>query len=258
MIFENLFEQFSEKLKIIRKKQIKIEKNKEYIIEDIKERWALFLVENDLSNIDKNYKDEDSLKLNEEELIKIKDNFDQFIQELDKNTYSLDNYIFQNKLLILDLYDQKDFNLQEMSTVSPLGAYIKIILDEVTNINYKNSLKKYFLSLKEECNKFRRQIKKISDFHNIIGYSKNSDLSKQFEEKLKFIDEIIARTEKNLEIIEQSGKNKILPHFVDITKNRKYSIDIYQYYFNLGIFFLELKIHKESGFFSYLKSLIKN
>ena len=135
MIFENLFEQFSEKLKIIRKKPLKIEKNIDYIIEDIKERWALFLVENDLSNIDKNYKDEESLKLNEEELIKIKDKFHQFIQELDKNTYSLDNYIFLNKLLILDLYDKKDFNLQEMSTASPLGAYIKIILDEVININ---------------------------------------------------------------------------------------------------------------------------
>ena len=135
MIFENLFEQFSEKLKIIRKKPLKIEKNIDYIIEDIKERWALFLVENDLSNIDKNYKDEESLKLNEEELIKIKDKFHQFIQELDKNTYSLDNYIFLNKLLILDLYDKKDFNLQVMSTASPLVAYIQIILDEVININ---------------------------------------------------------------------------------------------------------------------------
>ena len=258
LLFENLFEQFSEKLKIIRKKEIKIEKNKEYIIEDIKERWALFLVENDLSNIDKNYKDEESLKLNEEELIKIKDNFNQFIQELDKNTNSLDNYIFQNNLLILDLYDKKDYNLQEMSSASPVGAYIKIILNEVTNKHYKDSLKKYFLNLKKECLKFKRQVKLISDFNNIIDYSKNTDLSNQFKEKKKYIDDMIARTDKNLKIIDDSGKNKILPEFVDITKNREYSLDIYQYYFDLGIFFLDLQIYKETGFFSYIKRLFKN
>ena len=257
LLFENLFEQFSEKLKIIRKKEIKIEKNKEYIIEDIKERWALFLVENDLSNIDKNYKDEESLKLNEEELIKIKVNFHQFIQELEKNTHSLDEYIFQNNLLLLDLYDNKDYNLQEMKKGSPIGAYVKIILNEVTNKNYKNSLKQYFLNLKKECLNFKRQEKLISAFYNIIDYAKNTDLSKQFTQKKKFIDDMISRIEKNEKIIEQSGNNKILPEVVDITENREYPLDIYQYYAGLGIFFLDLKIYKETGLFSYLKKLIK-
>ena len=202
LLFEKLFEQFSEKLKLIRKKKIKIEKNKEYIIEDIKERWALFLVENDLSNIDKNYKDEESLKLDEEELIKIENNFLQFIEELEKNTYSLDKYNFQNKLLLLNLYGNKDYNLKDMSTASPIGTYIKIILNELTNKNYKDSLKKYFRNLKNECLKYRRQEKLIPDFNNIIDYSKNTDLSNQFHEKRKFLDNMIDRIEKNEKIIE--------------------------------------------------------
>ena len=258
LLFEKLFEQFSEKLKVIRKKKIKIEKNKEYIIEDIKERWALFLVENDLSNIDKNYKDEESLKLDEEELIKIENNFLQFIEELEKNTYSLDKYNFQNKLLLLNLYGNKDYNLKDMSTASPIGTYIKIILNELTNKNYKDSLKKYFRNLKNECLKYRRQEKLIPDFNNIIDYSKNTDLSNQFHEKRKFLDNMIDRIEKNEKIIEQSGKNKILPEIVDITENREYSIDIYQYYAELGIFLIDLKIYEETGLFSYLKKLIMN
>jgi preprotein translocase subunit SecA len=59
-LFQEIFEDFSDLLNSIKKN-----KTNKYILLDIKERWGLFLVENDLNNIEKEYKDENSLKLDE-------------------------------------------------------------------------------------------------------------------------------------------------------------------------------------------------
>ena len=73
-LFEYFFNSFSEKLKIIRKKEMDEDK-KASITRDIKERWSLFLVQNDLISIDKNYKDENSLKYTEEQFNESKKKF---------------------------------------------------------------------------------------------------------------------------------------------------------------------------------------
>ena len=60
-LFQELFEEFTNFLVEIRGKK----KVDEAMILDIKERWGLFLVENDLEKIEKEYKDERSLIVNE-------------------------------------------------------------------------------------------------------------------------------------------------------------------------------------------------
>ena len=126
-LFEKFFERFSAKLKRIRESEITQEKNKKYILDDIKERWALFLVQNDLSQIEKNYKDEESLNYSESEFKKAEINFEIFMEQLEKDTNSLDNYCFINKLLCFDL---NSCNYNELIQISPIGAYLNIICSE--------------------------------------------------------------------------------------------------------------------------------
>ena len=80
-LFEKFFERFSAKLKMSRKSQIKNNDYKMAILEDVKERWALFLVQNDLSHIEKHYKDEESLNYSETEFKKTEENFEIFMNK---------------------------------------------------------------------------------------------------------------------------------------------------------------------------------
>ena len=80
-LFQDLFEEFTEFLNEIRiKKQLD-----ESALLDIKERWGIFLVENDLSNIEQKYKDENSLIINEQLLDETRKKFKIFIKSLKEN-----------------------------------------------------------------------------------------------------------------------------------------------------------------------------
>ena len=60
------------------------------MILDIKERWGLFLVENDLEKIEKEYKDESSLIVNEAAFTETRAKFNTFmndLRQLVKNKY---------------------------------------------------------------------------------------------------------------------------------------------------------------------------
>ena len=138
-LFEKFFERFSAKLKMIRKSQIKNNDYKIAILDDVKERWALFLVQNDLSHIEKHYKDEESLNYSETEFKKTEENFEIFMNKLEKDTISLDNYFFLNKLLFFEL---DDCNYKELIPISPVGACLNIIRKELfkKEKNYKKKL----------------------------------------------------------------------------------------------------------------------
>ena len=70
-LFQELFEEFSNFLnKIRQRKDID-----ESMILDIKERWGLFLVENELEKIEKDYKDENSLIINESSFSEVRNKF---------------------------------------------------------------------------------------------------------------------------------------------------------------------------------------
>ena len=180
-LFQKFFERFSAKLKMIRKSQIKNNDYKMAILEDVKERWALFLVQNDLSHIEKHYKDEESLNYSETEFKKAEENFEIFMNKLEKDTISLDNYAFVNKLLFFEL---DDCNYKELIPVSPIGACLNIIRKELfkKEKNYKKKIIDYFKELLKYCNQLNRQVKFISDnFPNI--QMENTDLKQQFRIK---------------------------------------------------------------------------
>ena len=171
------------KLKVIRKAPIEDNVYKNAILEDIKEKWALFLIQNDLSQIEKHYKDEDSLKYTEEEFKKADDNFKIFMINLEKDTISLDKYVFKNQLLFFEL---DDCNYKELVPISPIGACLNIICKELfkKEKNYKKRIVDYFKELLKYCKYLKMQANYISlNFPNIK--MENSDLQQQFNDKKK-------------------------------------------------------------------------
>ena len=80
-LFQELFEEFTDFLNFIRgRKNVD-----ETVLLDIEERWGIFLVENDLAKIEKEYKDENSLKINENIFNETRINFNNFMNDLKKN-----------------------------------------------------------------------------------------------------------------------------------------------------------------------------
>ena len=252
-LFEKFFERFSAKLKMIRKSQIKNNDYKKAILEDVKERWALFLVQNDLSHIEKHYKDEESLNYSETEFKKTEENFEIFMNKLEKDTISLDNYSFVNKLLFFEL---DDCNYKELIPISPVGACLNIIRKELfkKEKNYKKKIIGYFKELLRYCNMLNRQVKYISDkFPNI--QMENTDLKRQFKDKKDYIADIINFTKKNIKVLDESKNKTVVPEFYSIMKDNKFTKDIYLYYYDLGIFFFNLKVIEEGGFLSFIKKI---
>ena len=252
-LFEKFFERFSAKLKMIRKSQIKNNDYKMAILDDVKERWALFLVQNDLSHIEKHYKDEESLNYSETEFKKTEENFEIFMNKLEKDTISLDNYSFVNKLLFFEL---DDCNYKELIPISPVGACLNIIRKELfkKEKNYKKKIIGYFKELLRYCNMLNRQVKYISDkFPNI--QMENTDLKRQFKDKKDYIADIINFTKENIKVLNESKNKTVVPEFYSIMKDNKFTKDIYLYYYDLGIFFFNLKVIEEGGFLSFIKKI---
>ena len=252
-LFEKFFERFSAKLKMIRKSQIKNNDYKMAILDDVKERWALFLVQNDLSHIEKHYKDEESLNYSETEFKKTEENFEIFMNKLEKDTISLDNYSFVNKLLFFEL---DDCNYKELIPISPIGACLNIIRKELfkKEKNYKKKIIDYFKELLRYCNMLNRQVKYISDkFPNI--QMENTDLKRQFKDKKDYIADIINFTKKNIKVLDESKNKTVVPEFYSIMKDNKFTKDIYLYYYDLGIFFFNLKVKEEGGLLSFIKKI---
>ena len=244
LLFENFFDIISEKLRLLRKNTTINENKKLSIIQDIKERWALFLVQNELSCIDKNYKDEKSLNYTEQQFNEAKKNFQIFIEKIDADTTDLENYSFVNKLLMLDT---NEINLlKNLSSINLLGTTLKKIYNELfdKNIDYSDSIIEDMKLLKTECNSLINQLKNISD--NFINIKKkDTDLEKQFKEKLDYLNYLYKIFDKNIKKLRENKlktkKDRLLPYVIDITKKKIVTKDIYNYYSDLGIILFKIK-----------------
>ena len=117
-LFQELFEEFTNFLNKIREKK----KFDESMILDIKERWGLFLVENGLEKIEKEYKDESSLVINEKLFNETRNNFNNFMNDLKRRINS--RYDYLNPLLMCKTFIKE--KCDEAIIKSPvlwLGAY---------------------------------------------------------------------------------------------------------------------------------------
>ena len=240
-LFQELFEEFSDFLNEIRER-----KNVETsMVLDIKERWGLFLVENDLEKIEKDYKDESSLIINEKLFEETKNNFKIFMNMLQKNIKS--GYKYINPLLLCKTFikDKCDEAIIK-SPVLCLGAYSfrsLYKLDKKMNNCQKDALND-FIILEENCNILLNQIRTYKKMMNELCVIENSDLDLQTRQKIRFLEELldIIRNNKNtLQYAVNNPKGKkyeLIPRIItlkEINYHRDYFDDILDYFKDYGM-----------------------
>ena len=240
-LFQELFEEFSDFLNEIRER-----KNVETsMILDIKERWGLFLVENDLEKIEKDYKDESSLIISEKLFEETKNNFKIFMNMLKKNIKS--GYKYINPLLLCKTFikDKCDEAIIK-SPVLCLGAYSfrsLYKLDKKMNNCQKDALND-FIILEENCNILLNQIRTYKKMMNELCVIENSDLDLQTRQKIRFLEELldIIRNNKNtLQYAVNNPKGKkyeLIPRIItlkEINYHRDYFDDILDYFKDYGM-----------------------
>ena len=251
-LFQELFEYFSDYLCEIRNKK----KIDEYKLLDIKERWGLFLVQNELSKIEKEYKGESSLKINEQMLQKTKNNFTQFMNELKENVNS--NYKFLNPLLLCKTFRKE--RCDEAITKSPIltiGAYcFRCYYNIHKKIDkYKKFVYTDFKSLKNNCTNILNQLKIYVTLMKELDIKENSDLYQQTQEKIKFMNELLDLIKKNLIVCEnslkpiQGKKIDLIPKIIslkEIKDQKHFNDDILDYFRDYGMCLYSLSTEEKN------------
>ena len=255
-LFQEIFEDFSNLLFRI-KADNKVD---QFILLDLKERWGLFLIENDLSKIEKEYKDENSLKLDKTILEKTRENYKKFkesIIENIKNKYEFLNPLILSKTLLPENCDKAI----KRSPFLTLGAYLYRTYLKSQNIKnqeeYINFAIDNFKNLDNCCNILNNQFKIYAELMKKIGIKEDSDLFKQNNEKMNFLNiEILTLIKKNISVLRMINDDKEnykiyakRIYLVEINKdsngNKKYSQDIIDYFKDFGgICLFEIKYKK--------------
>lgn len=176
-LFHKFFMKFSEKLKKLKNMNIS-----NYIIDDIKEQWSLFIFNNKKENKEKSRKKEDYQKLFKLEEELLKDNFEQFMTKAFINNY--DNYNYNNPFILIkniSKFDALDRAIK-ISPLTSLGAYYiksySLINHKVHNyqnlyIECANKLKKLFCHLYNQYDKYLKliyAIKKDKNYYHYLEY----------------------------------------------------------------------------------------
>ena len=239
-LFQELFEEFTNFLVEIRGKK----KVDEAMILDIKERWGLFLVENDLEKIEKEYKDESSLIVNEAEFAETRAKFNTFMNNLKKLVKN--KYEFLNPLLLCKtFYKDKCDEAIRKSPVLTLGAYSFRSLYKIDKklSGYKQEALDDFKKLEQNCTYLLNQVKLYKKMMDNINIKEKSDLYNQTQQKIKFIGELLGIIKNNIDMLEivnsPQGKNvDLVPRIItlkEINFHRDYYEDILDYFKDYGM-----------------------
>ena len=253
-LFAEIFEDFSDSLKIIEKKI----GNDDIILLDIKEKWALFLIKHELTDIEKEYKDEKSLQFDEHSFNLIKSEYKKFKQSIFNDIKGKYNYLNALILSKTKLVPNCDEAIRR-SPVLSLGAYMFRSFENINkrNTNYKNNVLLDFQILERNLSILRNQYLFYQEMMNKLQISKNSDLYMQNKQKIKFVEELYSFINNNAQIVksyknqnnyELSAKRVFLN---DLKFEERYSKNIIEYFKDFGgICLFELEPYKKS-FFSY-------
>ena len=240
-LFQELFEEFTDFLNFLRG----MKNIDETVLLDIKERWGIFLVENDLAKIEKEYKDENSLKINENIFNETRINFDNFMNDLKKkfkNKYEYLNPLLLCKTFIKDKCDEAILK----SPVLTLGAYSFRSLYKIDRKmkNYKIESLNDFKTLEENCNILLNQIKTYKKMMDNLNVKQSSDLYNQTEQKIKFVNELLELIRCNIDSLEyvtnepKGMRIDLVPRIItlkEINFHRDYYEDILDYFKDYGM-----------------------
>ena len=252
-LFQELFEEFSNFLnKIRQRKDID-----ESMILDIKERWGLFLVENELEKIEKDYKDENSLIINENSFSEVRNKFTYFMSDLKKRVKG--RYIYLNPLLLSKTFNKdKCIEATIRSPVLCLGAYsFKSLykLDQKEK-NCREDAYDDFRTLENNCVIILNQLRTYKKMMNELNVKENSDLDDQTRQKIRFVDELLRIIRNNIDILEfcisspHGKKIEITRKIItlkEINVHRDYFDDILDYFKDYGMCLYELQTQEKKS-----------
>ena len=236
-VFEKMFSRFTEYLENIYKenhlnKLIYDEndpklKDQEILLLDIKERWGLFLIENNLNNIEKKYrKKHNKEKIGPDMFQYIEKNYDVFENELKKYYFSSfldikkENNEIKNRVPYKfnnALYLNKSLNEKRIDTAIEtdknivLGSYMfKLITALKGIIKYQNENKNKFFN-----NKIITKIK--NNFDNL------NELLKDFVKQYEYYRDIVKQLcDKSSELMKQSiTKIEIMKNIYELMEQNK-------------------------------------
>ena len=247
-VFEEIFSKFTKYLENIYSKY-KIEKSKysdndikrkdqEILLLDIKERWGLFLIKNNLNNIEKKYRKNHN-EIKPDMFITIKKNYDIFEKELNQFCFSSfldekknENDELKNKIqykFINALYLNKSLNESRIDSAIEtdknfaLGSYmfkLKNYFSKILNLKIKNknnneidiisnNIKVVFEKLNELLKNFVKHYEKCNDI-SLQLCDKSSDFIKQSNTKKLIMQNIYELMNQNYNIFNKFIKNKEL------------------------------------------------
>ena len=250
-LFQELFEEFSSFLNEIRKR-----KNiDESMILDIKERWGLFLVENELEKIEKEYKDESSLIINENIFSEVRNKFNFFMNDLKKRTKG--RYIYLNSLLLCKTFNKDKCDEAIIRCpVLCLGAYSfrsLYRLDKKVN-NCRVDAYNDFKTLENNCNIILNQLRTYNQMMAKLNVKENSDLDDQIRQKIRFVGELLSIIRNNINILHISITNpnaknfELIPRIItlkEINFHRDYYDDILDYFKDYGMCLYEFQTQEK-------------
>ena len=251
-LFAEIFENFSLFLKKIEKKV----RNNEAILLDIKEKWALFLLENELTDIEKEYKNEKSLEIDEQLFALIKPKYEKFKESITNDIegeYKFLNALILSKTKIIQNCDEAVIKEPVLS----LGAYMFRAFENINNRtqNYKNKVLYDFQILENNLLLLKNQFIMYQKMMNKLNIKDNSDLFQQNQEKIDFIEELYSIINHNTSIIESYiDKNEYnlsakRIYMSELNFENRYSKDIIEYFKDYGgICLFQLQAYKRNFF----------
>ena len=249
-LFAEIFENFSLFLKKIEKKV----RNNEAILLDIKEKWALFLLENELTDIEKEYKNEKSLEIDEQLFALIKPKYEKFKESITNDIegeYKFLNALILSKTKIIQNCDEAVIREPVLS----LGAYMFRAFENINNRtqNYKNKVLYDFQILENNLLLLKNQFIIYQKMMNKLNIKDNSDLFQQNQEKIDFIEELYSIINHNTSIIESYiDKNEYnlsakRIYMSELNFENRYSKDIIEYFKDYGgICLFQLQAYKRN------------
>ena len=259
-LFAEIFEDFSCFLKKLENKI----GNNETLLLDIKERWALFLVENELTDIEKEYKNEKSLEFDNQLFASIKPKYKRFKQSIYNDIigdYNYSNTLILSKTNIIKNCDEAI----RRDPVATLGAYMYRAFESVNNKekNYKKNLLDDLNILENNLVKFKNQFLFYKEMMYKLNIKENTDLFMQNQEKIKFVEELYSIIYHNIATIEyylndnEYELNAKRVFLRELNFDKKYSKDILEYFKDYGgICLFQLQPYK-SNIFSQIFSFLK-
>ena len=263
IFFQDLFERFCFELNKMKKRNVSIGQ-----IIDIKEKWGLFLVENDLDKLEEqedlkqfnsnsnNSNNEQNIANIKVEIIKngvdknyqiIKQKFFKFIND---NFYNNKAYEYINPFIIISDFEDKSIEkAQKMCDSLSLGAIYMQIYKKITGFTKKidsasfQEILSNFYNLRNKVESLIKQYRLCEQLiENIEFIGKKRELFKQNKEKIKYLEDFKQNLEDNINFIQiyVVKKRHIHPGDIEIKLGqiKCQKEDIQKYFQDFGLYYL--------------------